>query len=226
MSLLSWLETLTEKLKRLVILPPAVVIWLTVLQDKIWIRWELRQGLVKFCSWADRLTQKKLDITSRSVLSIPNLLCFARLTIVPFYLLWLTVGASKWFYLGTYLILMALDVFDGPIARQTDTTSPLGKAIDPLGDKTCHLSMALAAVLFGFSPWWVFVNLFLKEGLLMSQSSHYLKSGAKIYGKVGTFVEVVVLSLSFIFTLHWGFFAGLVLLHWAIYLFYRATDDK
>jgi cardiolipin synthase (CMP-forming) len=216
---------LTEKLKGLIKLPHGVVIWLIILQNKIWDRWEKREGLLKFCNWGDRLTKKKLDITPKVFLSIPNLLCVARLTIVPFYLLWLAVGASEWFYLVTYLILMALDVFDGPIARQTNTTSSLGKAIDPLGDKVCHLGMALAAVLFGFAPWWLVVNLFIKEGLLMSKSSHYLKSGSKIYGKVGTGVEVVVLSLSFIFTLSWVFFAALVILHWAIFFAYILTDE-
>jgi cardiolipin synthase len=226
MSLLSWFETLTEKLKHVVVLPGWMVIWLIMMQEKIWVRWEDRPGLLRFCNWADRLTRKNFDITPRSVLSISNLLCFARLMIVPIYLFWLAVGASKWFYLATYLFLMLLDVLDGPIARQTNTTSDLGKAVDPLGDKVCHTSMALVVVIFGFAPWWLFVGLLAKEILLTSTSSHYKKSGAKIYGKVGTAVEVVVLSLSFIFTLHWGFFAGLVVLHWIIYFLYRATDDK
>lgn len=224
MSLLSWFETLTEKLKHVVVLPGWMVIWLIMLQEKIWSRWENQPGLLRFCNWADQLTRKNLDITPRSVLSIPNLLCVARLMIVPIYLLWLAVGASKWFYLVTYLFLMLLDVLDGPIARQTNTASALGKAVDPLGDKVCHTSMALAAVLFGFAPWWLFVALLVKEVLLTTTSSHYKKSGAKIYGKVGTFVEVIVLSLAFIFPLSFWWFVALAILHWAIYFAYRLTD--
>ena len=219
-------DDLTEKVKGLIKLPDGMVIWLNMVQRRIWDRWEQREGLKRFCDWADRLTREKLNITSKVFLSIPNLLCVARLAIVPVYLLWLALGANKWFYLATYLFLMALDVLDGPIARQTGTDSDFGKAIDPLSDKTCHLGMALVAVSFGFAPLWLFVNLALKEGLLMSQSSHYLNSGSKIYGKFGTAIEVIVLSLAFIFPLSFWWFLDLVILHWAIYIAYRITDVK
>lgn len=214
-------EGLTEKFKGLIKLPSEVVIWLTILQEKIWNRWGKRDELLRFCNWSDRLTKKNFDINPRVLLSIPNLLSLFRLTIIPFYLFGYVIGVSKWFYLFVYLTLMILDLFDGPIARQTGTTSSLGKAIDPLGDKVCHTSMALVVVLFGFAPWWLFVALLIKEVLLTIISYHHTGSGAKIYGKIGTVIEVVVLSLAFIVMLPNWVFVALTIIHWVIFLAYR-----
>lgn len=213
-------EVLTGKFKGLIKLPFEVVFMLVLWQAKIWNRWEERSGLIKFCNWSNRLTKNNFDIKPKVLLSIPNLLSLFRLTIIPFYLFGYLIGASKWFYLFVYLTLMTLDLIDGPIARQTNTTSSLGKAIDPLSDKVCHTGMALIVVLFGFAPWWLFATLFVKEILLTGISYYYKEIGSKIYGKIGTVVEAIVLSLAFLVMLPNWAFIFLVGIHWLILLAY------
>lgn len=219
-------EDLTDKFKGLIKLPIKVVVWLTMVQERIWNRWEERIGLIRFCNWCNRLTKKNFDINPKVLLSIPNLLSLFRLTIILFYLFGYLIGASKWFYLFVYLTLMTLDLFDGPIARQTNTTSSLGEAIDPLGDKVCHTSMAFIVVLFGFAPWWLFVTLFVKEILLTIISCYNKETGAKIYGKVGTIIEVVVFLLTFFVMLPDWVFIFLVGVHWLILLAYGLTFSR
>lgn len=219
-------EDSTEKFKGLVKLPFEVVFMLVMWQEKIWNRWEERSELIRFCNWSNRLTKNNFDINPHVILSIPNLLSLFRLTIIPFYLFGYVVGASKWFYLFVYLVLMTLDLFDGPIARQTNTTSSLGKAIDPLGDKVCHTSMALVVVFLGFAPWWLFVNLFVKEIILTIISCYYKELEAKVHGKIGTVIEAVVLSLAFLMILPNLVFIFLVVVHWLILFAYGVTIAK
>lgn len=213
-------EDLTDKFKGLIKLPFEVVFMLVLWQARIWNRWEERGGLIKFCNWINWLTKNNFDINPKVLLSIPNLLSLFRLTIIPFYLFGYLIGASKWFYLLVYLTLMTLDLFDGPIARQTNTTSSLGEAIDPLGDKVCHTSMAFVVVLFGFAPWWLFVILFVKEIILTGISCYYKEIGSKIYGKIGTVIEVIVLSFAFLLILPNWVFIFLVGIHLLILLAY------
>lgn len=219
-------EDLTGRFKGLIKLPIKVVVWLTMVQERIWNRWKERSGLIKFCNWINWLTKNNFDIKPKVILSIPNLLSLFRLTIIPFYLFGYLIGASKWFYLFVYLILMTLDLLDGPIARQTGTMSSLGEAIDPLGDKVCHTSMAFIVVLFGFAPWWLFVTLFVKEILLTIISCYYKETGAKIYGKIGTVIEVIVLSFAFLLILPNWVFIFLVGIHWLILLAYGLTFSR
>lgn len=214
----------TEVLKGLVKLPPMVVIWLIMLQKRISDRWKENEKLVKFCDWTDRLTRGEIGITSEVFLYIPNLLCVARLTIIPFYLLWWVIGVNQWFYLVTYVFLMSLDGIDGAIARQTGTTSMLGKAIDPLADKISHLSVVIASVGLGIMPWWLIPVLLSKELILMCTSTHYKNSGSKWYGKVGTIVEIIVFTTAFFVPLPVGVFVVLAISQWLILLAYRLTD--
>lgn len=212
-------EYLTERLNGLIKLPPGWISLLIKWQEKIWNRFEKKDNLVKFCKWVDKLTRNNFQITPRVFLLIPNLLCFCRLTIIPFYLFGCVIGASKWFYFFVYIALMTLDLFDGLIARETGTTSSLGKAIDPLGDKVCHTSMALVILIFGFAPWWFFLGLLLKEICLAGISYFFKECGAIVWGKFGTVVEAVVLSLAIFVTLPSWVFVLLILFHW--WIFYK-----
>jgi len=82
------------------------------------------------------VTDKKSRIfTKESILTIPNLLSFVRLAMIP---------VIAWAYLGkndpgltTLLLVLSgvTDVVDGFIARRFHMISELGKALDPVADK-------------------------------------------------------------------------------------------
>ena len=82
------------------------------------------------------VTDKKSRIfTKESILTIPNLLSFMRLAMIP---------VIAWAYLGkndpgltTLLLVLSgvTDVVDGFIARRFHMISELGKALDPVADK-------------------------------------------------------------------------------------------
>jgi phosphatidylglycerophosphate synthase len=228
--LVSWLKGLniTEWMKSRIKISEKNVKRLNALQKKIWDKWGKSKRLERLANWINQKTDNRFELTPEVLLAIPSLMCYFRMMIVSFYLLGWMIGAGRLFYLFVYLGLMFLDIFDGAIARQTGTTSTFGAYIDPYSDKICHTSAAIAAAGLGLIPWLVVVILTVKEIILVRLSSHYGKEGggSKWFGKLGTGVEVALLSASFAFPL-WlpvGVFYSLGVLHWLILASYLIPE--
>jgi CDP-diacylglycerol--glycerol-3-phosphate 3-phosphatidyltransferase len=76
------------------------------------------------------------------VWTLPNLLSFFRIGIIPVlvYLLTFTDGVSAALTAALFLIASVTDYFDGYFARRNRSVSDLGKILDPLADKLMVLS--------------------------------------------------------------------------------------
>lgn len=90
---------------------------------------------------------------ARRVLTIPNLISFARLACLPV-IVWMILGlhnreGSAWF-LGA---LGATDWVDGYIARHTGQVSELGKVLDPTADRLLFILAGGAILVDGSVPW-------------------------------------------------------------------------
>jgi len=89
------------------------------------------------------------DSTGRyknKLLTIPNILSFFRLCLIPV-IVWLYVGKKD--YLWTLLILIlsgVTDVVDGIIARRFNMVSNFGKAFDPVADKLTQMAMLFCLI--------------------------------------------------------------------------------
>lgn len=82
----------------------------------------------------------------REILTIPNLLSFGRLGLIPVYVtVYLHARTPKDFYVsGAILALSCLtDALDGYIARKFHCITLLGKVLDPLADKATQLALIL-----------------------------------------------------------------------------------
>ena len=80
------------------------------------------------------------------ILTIPNILSFFRLCLIPV-IVWLYVGKKD--YLWTLLILIlsgVTDVVDGIIARRFNMVSNFGKAFDPVADKLTQMAMLFCLI--------------------------------------------------------------------------------
>lgn len=69
-----------------------------------------------------------------SVITIPNLLTFLRMALIPVFAILLIYGYFEW-ALVTFFIAGASDGVDGFIARRYDQQSELGTILDPIADK-------------------------------------------------------------------------------------------
>ncbi|MBQ8321547.1 MAG: CDP-alcohol phosphatidyltransferase family protein [Clostridia bacterium] len=89
--------------------------------------------------------RKSSIFTKEQILTIPNMLSFLRLALIPVIL---------WLYLTGELVLAAVvivlssitDIVDGFIARRFNMVSDFGKAIDPIADKLTQIAVLFCLV--------------------------------------------------------------------------------
>ena len=142
----------------------------------------------------------------KEILTIPNLLSFFRIILIPVYVvIYLNAQDTKDYILaGSILAISCLtDMFDGKIARKFNMITTLGKFLDPLADKLTQFTLFICLAVHYPILWAVSVLFFVKEifqlvaGILAAQRGYILK-GALITGKVCTtvlFVSLVALIL-------------------------------
>ena len=137
----------------------------------------------------------------KEILTIPNLLSFFRLILIPVYMvIYLRAqDARDYFTAGTILAISCLtDMVDGKIARMFNMITTFGKFLDPLADKLTQFSLLLCLAVRYPVLWAVFALFVLKElfqlfaGILTARHGYILK-GALISGKVCTTVLFVSL---------------------------------
>ena len=82
----------------------------------------------------------------REVFTIPNILSFFRLALIPIYVrIYLNATQiHEYFIAGTILAVSCLtDLVDGKIARHFDMVSTVGKILDPVADKLTQFALTL-----------------------------------------------------------------------------------
>ena len=80
------------------------------------------------------------------ILTIPNVLSFFRLCLIPI-IVWLYISKEDYFWTLMVLLLSGLtDVVDGIIARKCNMISDFGKAFDPIADKLTQAAMLCCLV--------------------------------------------------------------------------------
>lgn len=122
------------------------------------------------------------------ILTIPNLLSFFRLALIPVIVI-LYFQEQYWWAFGMLLLSGVTDVVDGWIARTYHMVSNFGKALDPVADKLTQIAVLLC--LMPMKCWWVVGVLIFKEvsiGILtlMTLRRTQMVYGAGWYGKLCT----------------------------------------
>ena len=144
----------------------------------------------------------------KEVFTIPNLLSFFRLLLIPVYIIiYLNADDIKDYYIagGILAISCLTDFVDGQIARRFNMITNLGKFLDPLADKLTQFALILCLT-FRYRFLWFVVALFcIKEsfqliagGCRLLRRNMMLK-GALISGKISTAVLLVSLIALVIF---------------------------
>lgn len=143
----------------------------------------------------------------KEILTIPNLLSFFRLILIPVYMvIYLNAQEGKDYLLaGSILAVSCLtDMVDGKIARAFNMITTFGKFLDPLADKLTQFALLLCLAIRYPVLWAVFSLFVLKElfqlfaGIITAKHGYILK-GALISGKICTTVLFVSLVAMVIF---------------------------
>lgn len=135
---------------------------------------------------------------STRVLTVPNLLSFARLLGVPVFL-WLVL-VPQWDVAAFVLLVVAgaTDWFDGYLARRLDQRSELGVILDPLADRLYIAATLLGLALRALIPWWLVALLVLRELMLLA-----LLPALRRRGRVA--LPVTYIGKAATWCLLWGF---------------------
>ena len=136
--------------------------------------------------------KRKID-WKREVFTIPNLLSFFRLLLIPL-LIWLYVGRKEYVLSFIVVLVSALtDTFDGMIARKFNMISDIGKMLDPIADKATQAAVLLALSSRYKVMLYLAILLIVKEvldGILFLYLNIRTKEvhGAQMHGKIATWV--------------------------------------
>ena len=86
------------------------------------------------------------DTYKHKILTIPNVLSFFRLLLIPV-IVWLYIVKNDPVWTTVILILSGItDVVDGIIARKCNMVSDFGKVFDPVADKLTQIAMLFCLV--------------------------------------------------------------------------------
>lgn len=140
------------------------------------------------------------------ILTIPNLISFARLAGVPVFL-WLVLGpksaAGDWWALALLAAAGISDWLDGKIARALNQQSRLGELLDPAADRLYIVSTVIALAIRGIIPWWLVAVLASRElllgiVLLVLRSHDYGPLHVSFIGKAATLSLLYAFPLLFL----------------------------
>ena len=147
------------------------------------------------------------NFSKKELLSIPNLMGYFRLLMIPvFAWLYLTASTDMDYYMAALVmgISSLTDMFDGKVARKFNMITELGKFIDPLADKLTQGALVLCFAVRYPLMRAVLALFILKEGFMGIMGLLLLPRGKKLdgamwFGKVCTAVLYVLLFILLLF---------------------------
>ena len=149
--------------------------------------------------------EKKTSYLFTNVWTIPNLLSFIRIILVPIFAVLFSKGQLIWAV--AVLALSGLsDFFDGKIARRFNQVSELGKILDPIADKLTQATIAIMLFITFYKAEnrtlhlfaWVFLLFIVKELVMLIGGALMIGFGihpgaAEFFGKAATMAFYLVM---------------------------------
>lgn len=136
------------------------------------------------------MSSQKTETVTNRIFTIPNVISFIRLCMVPVYMVLLLNGYDL---LATFMFALAAgtDWVDGQLARRTNCVSKLGQLLDPAVDRILMSCGVIGLMLVGRLPIWIVVVVLGRDLMLLVGGAYLLKRYhervAVIYpGKVAT----------------------------------------
>ncbi len=207
------------------------------------------QGIYLPLFWKYKKYKKGMN-----VITIPNLLTFFRISLIPIFLTIITFYSKETDYLRNWgfiicVVAIVTDLSDGYIARKFNLCSELGARLDPLADKLAvNLSLAFIAsntsfefpIPLWFPPLVLFRDTVLVVGTyLISRKLTQVKVTPRFWGKITSFVlsiyiAIVLLQIRILVIIFLSLSTILTLLSLIDYLWvgmhfalkYRTSDEK
>ena len=104
-------------------------------------------------------------IVSSRVLTVPNVLSFFRLALVPVFI-WLIISGQDALALVTLVISSVTDFLDGFLARRLNQVSRMGQLLDPAADRLYIFAALIGLAWRELIPWWLVATIVLRDVML------------------------------------------------------------
>lgn len=136
---------------------------------------------------------------SDRVLTVPNLISFGRLALVPVFAILIVQGEDVW-ALIVLAVSGASDWLDGLIARRFHQVSRLGQLLDPAADRLFILVTLIGLAWRDVIPLWLVIVLVTRDALLAGLLPVLARHGygplpVHFAGKAGTFALLYAFPL-------------------------------
>ena len=150
-------------------------------------------------------------------MNLPNKLTMLRIILVPFFVLFMTLGDSAAFKLIALVIFVVAsltDMLDGKIARKYNLVTNFGKLMDPLADKVLVMSAMICFVALNITPAWIVIVILAREFLVTSLRLIAAGEGTVIaadkWGKIKTVTQMVwiIWTILWLCVIGFGVFNG------------------
>ena len=119
----------------------------------------------------------------KEILSIPNVLSFIRLALIPF-ILWAFFINEVYLSAGLIVLSALTDMVDGYIARHYGMITTLGKALDPIADKLTLFSIIIALSIYSSVIFIVLILFVIKEVILGIEGIIIIKKTGTTYSSM------------------------------------------
>lgn len=139
--------------------------------------------------------------SKKELLSIPNIICYFRMLLVPIFMyVYLTAETDGDYLLSAGILTLSgfSDFLDGYIARKYNLITEWGKLIDPIADKLTQFVCA-ALLVYTYPAYWVLLIIIVVKDVMLAVAGVYIYKktgrkldGAQLPGKVATAVFFVV----------------------------------
>ena len=165
------------------------------------------------------------------MLTVPNLLSFARLALVPLFLILLVRGEDAWALLVLAFSSLT-DYLDGFIARRFNQMSRLGQLLDPAADRLYIFAALIGLAWREVVPWWLVAVIVGRDVFLLVIGVVLANHGfgplpVHLLGKVATFclfyaLPMIMLGQAFPAVAWWSQPVGWAFGLWGAYLYWWA----
>lgn len=142
----------------------------------------------------------------KDLFTIPNMLSFFRLALIPVYVvIYLNATETEDYFIAAAILAVSCltDMIDGQIARRFNMISTIGKFLDPVADKATQFTLTVCLAIKHPILWNLAGLMIVKEGFqLIAGIIEFRKgkmlTGALITGKISTavfFLSLIIMVL-------------------------------
>ena len=137
---------------------------------------------------------------STAILTVPNVISFARILLMPVFVALLLREETERWGLLLFTIVAASDWVDGYVARRTGQVSELGKLLDPTADRLAVAACLIALGVSGAVPLWAVLLVVVRDAMVLLAGTVLLlvkgrRIDVRVLGKVATFTLMVAIVL-------------------------------